>query len=368
MQVIKTTFFVFLILMLANPLRGNAQNENTGFLLSSKGHYGFIIAHRGNMGNLIKGHTRMLEMVYSKPTYGNKAWQQIYHYPSLGVSFLYADLANPKQLGNVTAVFPHINFGLIRAKHFKLNLRVGHGLGYFEKTFNTYDNYKNNAISSHLNPMVNFQLESQLKFSNRISMENGIAVTHFSNGAYKIPNLGLNILTVNTGFTYQFGPADRVFKRENIPLPRRHMEISLMVNGALKEILPIGGPKYAIYSLIGTIEKQLDYKNKVGLGLDLFYNSSLFPKLIRDSINISTNASILQSGLNLSYGLTIHRITILVSMGAYIHSKYKGDGYLYHRIGTRYRINNFLILNATLKTHFAVADHWELGIGYLLKR
>lgn len=367
MQLIKIIFFVLLFLLSFQHL-GNCQNEGTNFSLSSKGHFGFIIAHRGNMTHLVKDHTRMVEIAYSKPSYGNKTWQQIYNYPTLGVSLLHGDLGNPEQLGNVTAIIPYINFSLKRGKYFDLNFRVGHGLSYFEKTFNTYENYKNAAISSHINPMANFQLESKWKLSSRIAIENGIALTHFSNGSYKIPNLGLNIVTINTGLTYLIGAQPQIYKKDSIPPFQRKTEISILVGGSLKEITPIGGPKYPAYSLMGSIDRKLNHKTKIGIGLDLFYNTSLLKKFENDGVILNSDADILQPGLNLSYGYTLHRLTILFNMGGYVYSKYKPVGFFYHRLGTRYQVNDHLVLNATLKTHFAVADHFEIGIGYLLKR
>ena len=249
-----------------------------------------------------------------------------------------------------------------------LNLRYGTGFGYFNKTFNTFDNYKNNIISSHINPMINLQVESRINLSKRLSMENGIALTHFSNGSYKIPNLGLNLATFNTGFTYLFGPTDRPLKKDSISYPAKRTEFSFLISGAAKEILPAGGRKYPVFIFMGNMERQLNYKNKIGVGLDIFYNASLIQKLTNDSITLNSNIAILQAGLFFSYALTVHRISIIAGMGTYIHSKYKNDGYLYHRIGTRYRVNDHFTVNATLKTHFAVADHWEFGMGYLLKR
>jgi hypothetical protein len=39
----------------------------------------------------------------------------------------------------------------------------------------------------------------------------------------------------------------------------------------------------------------------------------------------------------------------------------------FHRIGSRYALNDKFILNLSLKTHFAVADFVEFGIAYKIK-
>jgi hypothetical protein len=37
---------------------------------------------------------------------------------------------------------------------------------------------------------------------------------------------------------------------------------------------------------------------------------------------------------------------------------------VYQRIGIRYRTGRHLLWNMSLKSHYAVADHWEFGVGY----
>jgi hypothetical protein len=51
-------------------------------------------------------------------------------------------------------------------------------------------------------------------------------------------------------------------------------------------------------------------------------------------------------------------------MGIYIHQITRPDGLFFHRIGMRYYHSSGVILNATLRSHFAVAYCFELGLGY----
>ena len=344
-----------------------SQEQNKNLLVSEKTHYGFIIPHRSNIEILIKGHIKMYEVVVSKPTFGAKQWQQIYGYPNVGLSLMSIDLANPEQLGNGFAIIPHINFSIMKKKYFKLNFRVGTGLGYFTKKFNPKDNYKNNIIGSSINGSVSFLLENKIRFSDRLSMENGIGFTHFSNGSFTVPNLGFNLPTVNTGFSYLFGSVNKQVKKDSIPPAPKKSYFSIILNGGLKELFPSGGPKYPAWTLMGTVDKPISYKSKLGVGLDLFYEPGLKNKFDLDT-NIKTirKMDYLQSGVNISYAYTVDRLSLLLNMGSYLSTKYKGDGNFYHRIGLRYHFQNRIIANLSIKTHWAKADHIELGIGYRL--
>jgi hypothetical protein len=74
----------------------------------------------------------------------------------------------------------------------------------------------------------------------------------------------------------------------------------------------------------------------------------------------------LQLGGRFSYSYVIGKLSLPVELGYYLHSKFKGNGMFYHRIGFRYHFNNNLILTFALKSHWAVAHYFEYGIGYRL--
>lgn len=56
---------------------------------------------------LLCGHTPAYELTVSKQTLGDKYWQQHYHYPVIGYSFIYINLKNDEQLGTGSVLSPH---------------------------------------------------------------------------------------------------------------------------------------------------------------------------------------------------------------------------------------------------------------------
>jgi len=75
-----------------------------------------------------------------------------------------------------------------------------------------------------------------------------------------------------------------------------------------------------------------------------------------------------QIGWQLGYGFWGNaQLAAFVQQGVYLYSLENLEGKLYQRIGIRRIMNEHLQFTASLKTHFAQADHLEFGILYLWK-
>jgi hypothetical protein len=332
-----------------------------------KGHHGIILIHRENMAHLAKGRPHFFEISTSSRVSGNKNWHQVYNKPEVGFSLLYCNLQNPTQLGYGIAAFPHINFPLNKREFLNLNLRLGIGIAYVSRIFHHIENHKNNAISTHLNGSINFQLENTINITNRLSMRNGIGFTHFSNGAYRMPNLGINLATLNSGLHYQFGQTKTPARIETQPsreIVKKTANFSVIGTVGFKSLYVLS-PVYPVYTLRSSYDKMVSDKSAFGVGFDVVYNSSLTEKLMRmEGISVNSMREIIQPGINLSYALVVDNLSIYINKGVYLTQVDKQAGLFYHRIGMKYRCNNRIVANVSLKSHFAVADHFEYGIGY----
>lgn len=351
------------------PLKDN-------FIISGKMHYGFLWAHHTKMDYLVKGHVPAFEISLGKQTSGNQFWEQLYNYPAIGVSFLHFNLANPDNLGNANGVLGYVNFPLIRKKKFMWSYRFGTGIGVVDKPFDRITNYKNSAIGSQLNILITLLTETKWTLSKNLSLSTGIGLTHFSNGAFKTPNLGINLPTVNIGASWHpstslRGEPHANFKRDTLPKIGKEIEYSLIAAFGIKEIDPVGGSKYAVYTLSGNITKAVSMKRKLGIGLDIFYDRSNIKRYQPDSSgnNVLTGkeSEFIRPGIHFAHELVISKLTAITQMGVYFYTKLKGDGYIYHRFALRYILSEHIFVNLSLKTHWAKADFIEWGLGYKVK-
>ena len=363
---IKKQLAVIGILLYILPFALKAQNSpEENFLISAQGHYGFIISHRNNMGQLIKGHIYGGELNYIFRTDGSKSWQQIHRYPEIGICALHLYLANPKQLGNLEALYPYVNLRLNKLnRKMALNLRLGTGLAYLTKCFNRLTDHQNNAIGSHLNGFVNLRLSTAVMLSKSWRMDAGIGLTHASNGAMSTPNLGLNMATVNLGLAYVFGTKVLPLKKDSIPPPIKKWTSMIIGVAGMKMLEPPGSSKYLAYGLQANLYRTLNHKNKLGGGVEVFYNNATKEVWTEDSVYHPKTGDILQAGLKISYSFNMARLSLPVDFGYYFYKKQAYNGMFFHRIGLRYLVTKHIIANVTLLTHWAKADYFEWGLGY----
>jgi hypothetical protein len=111
--------------------------------------------------------------------------------------------------------------------------------------------------------------------------------------------------------------------------------------------------------------RTLNYKNRLGGGIETAY-SNLTRKIYEtDSIYDSSFKDIITVGAKVSYEFTFNKISLPLDFGYYVYKKQPVFGKVFHRIGFRYRVNEHLIAGVTLLTHWARADYFEWGVGYV---
>lgn len=363
---IKKNYIAIALLFSIASLFSKAQNSpRQDFLLSPQGHFGFIISHRSNMGNLIKGQIYGVEINYIFRTNGCKTWQQIHKYPEIGVCMLHLYLANPQQLGNLEALYPYANIRLNKHKRkASLNLRLGAGLAYLTKAFDRIENHQNGAIGSRLNGFVNIRLNTTVMLSKAWRLDAGVGLTHASNGSVRTPNLGLNLATVNVGLGYVFGNKTCTYQKDTIAPAPKIWQPSVIAVVGIKELEVPGGPKYLAYGIQANFYRTLNYKNKLGGGFEMTYNNATKQVWANDSVFSTKIGDIVQAGVKISYSFNMNRLSLPVDFGVYVYKKQVYNGMFFHRIGLRYLITKHIIVNVTLLTHFAKADYFEWGLGY----
>jgi hypothetical protein len=334
------------------------------YQLGMRFHYGFILAHTSSLQGLSQAHFPLYEVTFTKLTLGEKEWERAYHRPDLGISFFTTDFGDNKLLGRGYALFPNISFHFLRKKWMQANFRVGAGFGYIEKPFNRLYNYKNNAIGSHLNSAISILVETKYKLSKRTNLGIGLALNHFSNGASKAPNLGINMASANFALAYQFADNKKI-NLDSSHFTKKYFQYFAVLAGGFKEIAPAGGSKYAVVNASLNVAKVSSIKAKWGAGLDIMHDASIAQQNKRDGLNI-TPFSTTQVGLNLSWEVIFGKVSFPLQAGVYLISKYKANGLVYNRYGVRYHFHKNVFANFSLKTHYAKADYFEWGFGYIL--
>lgn len=327
-------------------------------------HYGFIIPHYKDMHYFIQKHILGAEISFVKyPSYACNEEIINCKIPERGISLVYLNLGNPQVLGSGIAVLPFMNFSVIRSQPVNVFFKIGTGLGYISKPFDRVTNHKDYAIGSHLNAFINLRLNAGIRLSERILLETGLGLSHFSNGSFTMPNLGINICTANLGMRYNIGSRacvnpDSVNRFE----PKKYFIIYAATG--LKEISPPGGKKYPCFNISINRERKFSLSGRYLYGLELTYNGANYADFKRDTLIHVTAIQNIQVGIKAGYSLVAGRLSFPVEMGIYLYSYEKDPGLIFHRIGLRYQLTKKWTAVMTLKTHWSKADFIELGVGY----
>jgi hypothetical protein len=347
--------------------------------LDSSGHWsvmvspngGFVIPHHESVTHLIQGHSVGLHVYVHRKTDGRKYWQSAYNFPECGADFTAMNSGNSKQLGNQYSSSYLVNLPLNRRHQifdkselsdskFMHWIGLGIGLGYSTQRWDLESNHQAPMLGSRLNAAISFQYSLRLAAFSFGEFRAGFRVSHFSNGAFQLPNLGTN----NAGVFLSYATTKHAhLKVQSIPSPTIERYIwSVGVVSGLKEILPPNGRKYtaSVLSFLG--EKRVSYKSAFGVGVDVLFDASSIALEEQRSGTKPEVSQAIQVGGLLSYSLFFDRLSFKMQQGYYLRDEFRINGSLYHRFGLRYAVGRSIYAQLTLKTHFAKADFGEIGI------
>ncbi len=364
---LKVKHCIFLALLPLCALAQSGLTNSPNFYIKVTPSYGYIMAQHSYMDNLIQGYCRGISLDYIKPTYGSKLWQRENNMLDLGVSFNFIDFGNPQVLGHCYALAPFLDIPLnkkVRTR--RVTFRLCWGAAYLDKDFNIETNHKNIAIGSHWNTFVQFKWFWEFNLSKHLRLEPGLSFSHASNGRSQVPNLGLNVVSANLGIVYKFlkeDEAPKTLSDSSSVWPSKH-EILVWGATGFNETGNPGGPKYMAYALGVNYYYNKRNTHKFGGGIDLCYETQNFTHLQNEGTPAKNWFDIVTVGPKFCYAYNVGRLSFPVEMGIYAISKPKEDGLFFHRIGIRHYCRNGLMINFSLKTHWAVASHFEYGLGY----
>ncbi|MCC6601077.1 MAG: acyloxyacyl hydrolase [Crocinitomicaceae bacterium] len=332
------------------------------------------------MEHLITGHSYGGFAQLTTRARGGEYWKFAYSFPDCGFDLFYNFSGNQKMLGSQWALSYFCllplnrkrenttgEFFSIQAKRFRHWIGLGLGAGYSTKKWDLRENHQAAVLGSRINAVLTLQYTVRLLSFKKSELRGGLRITHFSNGAFQVPNLGTNNAALFLGVSF-LPERKKDSEEEVLRLPRDLKEpltlwkTTLTTSVGMKEIPPPGGKKYLAYSVLFLQEKRISYKSSVGVGLDVIYNTSI--PVLMERFDRSPRTVLPRIGAAISYSLHFNHLEFKMQQGIYVVDQWKGDGAFYHRFGLRYGISRHFFVQLMLKTHFAKADYGETGVGY----
>lgn len=347
-------FACFCILGLNNAISQN--NSESPYFIETNYQYGFIWQHKPSLESILGGNINVVQLNLGKETYGKSYWDQLYRYPDWGGGVYFANLGNQEELGYASAIYAYVNVPLISRNKFELRYSVSGGLAYLTKG--------NIAVGTHVNLYFDANINARIFLTDRLYLINAFGATHFSNGATKMPNLGLNLFAYRLGFHYSLADVQPSKVTKQLPQNTKKNWFNMIINAGLKEAKFNPGTKYSVLSFSANYLRSFGYKHKIGVGFDYFYDESIYRLMNSDIASSYSRSETFRYGIHLATEYRINKICLDVQLGTYLYSRYEDDGLFYERVGIRYLIYKDLFLGVSLKANNEVADFIEWGVGY----
>jgi hypothetical protein len=324
---------------------------------------GFIISHTQHMEHLAVSHPTGFELNGQKQTTGTKYWHQLYKYPKVGYAFTYFDYHNPV-LGKSVAASTYINKTMLRSAKSELNFRLGLGLAYFTNGYDLQTNSKNTVASSAFNATLHTRFDYQYQVARHYSVFLGLGLNHYSNGATKKPNLGINIPTLTLGMNYHTASRWET-TTQTLPDLKKKLIYNLSTTAGWRQIGASNPEKFVVQSVTFAVLKPLNLKSNLVLGAEGFYDRSLKVQQLTDTTLTSKPfPDTKKAGAYLGHELLFGNLSFQTQVGYYVYRPYKQGTAYYERLALKYHFTPAVFGGLDLKIHGFAADVLEWRVGY----
>ncbi|MGB3078471.1 MAG: acyloxyacyl hydrolase [Saprospiraceae bacterium] len=324
---------------------------------------GFVLPEYTLFNYLVDDYVHSFELSISKQTTGGD-WAQVYHYPEYGLAFQYSTLGNEQVFGHEFSLYPYFTIHIIDAGKFSFQNQIGLGLGVVNKKFDQDNNPYNVAVGTNVNLHFNFELNAQYQVQRKLFLYTGLCMDHLSNGNLGEPNLGINFLTFNAGVRYLPGEKSertRVELTKHIPTT----QAAIILAAGSKHARSLQSRSYFISSLSFEVKRKLSRIFYPGIGADIFYDAATQAEVFNFGDSEYKSIDAFKTGVHIEEELVFNKFSIALQEGFYLGLTEKAfNNKTYNRFIIRHRVGEKLFVQLAMKSHVAVLDFLEFGIGY----
>ncbi|MFV0366360.1 MAG: acyloxyacyl hydrolase [Mangrovibacterium sp.] len=316
-------------------------------------------------------------------TTGNREWHHVLNFPYYGGGVYTAGFPQDTEMGRPFAIYGYMGIPLKRTEKHTFGYELAFG---FATNWDRYDpvtNPNNITIGSYSTVYIGANLVWSWEISPLLDLRAGVGFTHFSNGAMRKPNKGLNLAAPLVELSYRLEEMPKL-EREVPPPYKQHNEIAIQASFSAKQE-EYGSSVEGVHSTIGNFRsynlstaymRQITWKNKFGVGVDVSYDTQGALTTSQDehgNVMLHTSDKFSDRFVLSPYGtyeFVVNRLSLASSLGFYLYRQKPQGGapFLYQRIGLKYHFKNDMFMSILVRAHsFSVADLIEWGVGYRIK-
>ena len=392
---IKLKYYVsfFLAILFVGTTSVNAADRDTlkserPYIFSGYVQYGKVLATNPYLRQANSSEDRFIEygamsIQALTQTTGKQLWEQNYGYPRYGIGFYKAAFFDNKNFGSPFAFYGDFKAPFKRWNRFSIDYEAGLGLTFNWKSFNPVKNDYNPSLGAKESVFIDLGVNFSYSLSSHFDLEFGYSFTHFSNGALKSPNLGLNTFSPKLTLEYNIDRFVPPSKRPILPPFVKHSSLDFAIFGGAKNVIYSGnnvdtamkykGVYYPVYGFSTVISRQLTYKSKVGIGMALIYDGSYNSFIFVENGKLEEfdgfNRNKLSVSIFPSYELVIDKLTVVIQPGFDIFRtpSINKKPITYQRLGVHYQVSRDLFVGLSLHAYsYHVSDFIEWTVGYHL--
>ncbi|MCK4923043.1 MAG: acyloxyacyl hydrolase [Bacteroidales bacterium] len=361
--------FVFYILLLkvglTIPFICISQDSKFSFLtlpehITTYYHHGYLFPHHPSMAYFTAENINGFEIIASK------------YYPSInpdrppeiGFGYYFSNLGDRDVYGLAHGLYMMLggDFFKNRSKIY-LQQGISFGISYNTEHFDIKENYSNRAIGSHLNTFFILSMNMKVKLGQNLLLSAGPSLVHMSNGNIKRPNFGLNLINSRVGLTWKMNPVKSSSIEFFEPLEYNKNRYLILFSGGVRHQSRLIPEYFPVGSFIAEYSRRLGLNHALGIGIDFIYDPTEGLELYVIGAHIE-NIIPWHGGIHLSYERIWNKLSIILQPGYKIIAPSEHYFYQFNRVGFRYKFNNNIVLNYSIKTHSFAADFIEFGVGY----
>ncbi|MFV0291530.1 MAG: acyloxyacyl hydrolase [Mangrovibacterium sp.] len=355
-----------------------APRANVGYVLPTNE---FLTGENNSQSPINWYHAQSIGLAVQ--TTGSKEWHHVLNFPYYGVSCYTAGFPQTNEMGRPWAAYAYMGVPIKRTQTHAFGYELAFGFATNWKRYDPVTNPNNITIGSYSTVYIGANLFWSYQLSPLLDFKTGFGFTHFSNGAMRKPNKGLNLAAPFVELSYRFEELPKLERQTPSPYEQCN-EIAIQASFSSKQeeyessvenvASTIG--KFEMYNLSAAYMRQITWKNKFGAGIDwsydtqgnLSYSENSQGVVVLDQSNLFADRTVL--GLYGTYEFIANRISLASSLGAYVYRKKPEGGapIIYQRIGLKYHFKNDMFVSVLVRAHnFTVADIIEWGVGYRIK-
>lgn len=324
---------------------------------------GFLAAHHEDM-QAMNSHSLGFELCREWKIDSGTAITKKQRQPYVGVGVNGFHLFNQIN-GNVFSVLGYYDAGLSGHGKTTLRCRMTVGTGYLNKQWDPFGNPKNRAIGSHINGLMQAAVYVQFPLMQKTRLQAGLVLTHYSNGNWSQPNLGINMPGLFLGLK-QYDQSNKHYKVKTPALWNR-LQWQLSARGGRRQ-MTMDDPRNIMNYLaeVKMIYPHNPYR-KWALGLVYYYDRTYlyekFQPLEQGGLGRKSEVA-----LTFGHEHKIGRFGLIMDFGFYLYRPSDAKRMYFEALGLKYYLMPNLAIMNRLKVHLTTADFFEWGLAWHFSR